>query len=72
MDVLLAQDPQVGLPPLALEERILVQTQPGGWALAANGLVEPATESRPIDGDRLHSKTDDPASKLIHDHENPV
>jgi hypothetical protein len=66
------QDPQIGLPAVEPEQRIMVGAEPGGQTLAGDGLVEHAAERRPIDGNGLHPKADDPAGKLIQDNQNPV
>src|ERR1035438_2043770 len=52
------QHPEVGFPALELKQRILVEAEPDGEALTGHGLVEHATESRAIDGDRLHPEAD--------------
>ena len=51
---------------------LMIGTEPRGQTLAGDGMVEHAAERWPIDGNGLHPKTDDPASKLIHDDQNPV
>jgi hypothetical protein len=66
------QDPQIGLPAVEPEQRIMVGAEPGGQTLAGDGLVEHAAERWPIDGNGLHPKADDPAGKLIQDNQNPV
>ena len=66
------QDPQIGLPAVEPEQRIMIGTEPRGQPLLGNGLIEHAAERWPIDGNRLHPKTDDAAGKLIHDDQDPV
>lgn len=62
------QDPQIGLPALELEQRIVIRTKPRGQSVARDGLVEHAAEPWTIDCNGLHTKADDPTGKLIHDH----
>jgi hypothetical protein len=61
-----SQDPQVGLPAVELEERIVVEAEPKTLPLASDSLVEQATQSRAIHGDRLDPKADEPAAELVH------
>jgi hypothetical protein len=65
------QIPQVGLPGLEAEQRIVVEAEPDRGAPADNGLVEHATGSRAVGCDRLQAHADEPAGKLTHDHEDP-
>src|SRR5664279_1498379 len=67
-----AQNPEVGLPALELEQRVMVEAQPDGEGLSADGLVEHATERPAVHGHGLHPKADDPAGKLIHDDQDPM
>src|SRR6266446_2698079 len=62
------QDPQIGLPAVELEQRIVVGTKPRGQTVARDGLVEHAAEPWTIDCNGLHTKADDPTGKLIHDY----
>jgi hypothetical protein len=64
------QDPQIGLPAVELEERIMIGAEPRGQTLPGDGLVEHAAERWTVDGHGLHPKADDPAGKLIHDDQN--
>src|ERR1035437_1347437 len=66
------QDPQIGLPAVEPEQRIMIGTEPRRQPLLGNGLVEHAAERWPIDCCGLHPKADDPAGKLIHDDQDPV
>ena len=66
------QDPQIGLPAVEPEQRIVIGTEPFGQTLAGDGLVEHAAERWTVDCNGLHSKADDPACKLIQDDQNPV
>ena len=67
-----AQNPEIGLPAVELEKRIMVAAEPDGHALTGDGLMEHPTECCAIDGHLLDAKADDPAAKLIHDHQDPV
>jgi hypothetical protein len=66
------QNPQIGLPAVELEQRIMIGNEPPWQAFSGIGLVEHATESHSIYGDRLHTKADDAAAKLIHHDQDPV
>ena len=66
------QDPQIGLPAVEPEQRIMIITEPRKQTLPGDGLVEHASERWPIDGNGLHPKAYDPAGKLIHDDQDPV
>ncbi len=66
------QDPQIGLPAVEMEQRIMIGTEPRGRSLPGDGLVEHPAERWPVDCRGLHAKADDPAGKLIHDDQNPV
>jgi hypothetical protein len=66
------QDPQIGLPAVEPEQRIMIGTEPYGRTLPGDGLVEHAAERWTVDGNGLHPKADDAAGKLIHDDQNPV
>src|SRR5437667_3718603 len=61
------QDPQIGLPTVKLEQRIVIGTKLLGQTVARDGLVEHAAEPWTIDCNGLHTKADNPAGKLIHD-----
>ena len=67
-----AQDPQIGLPAVELEQGIMISTEPPGPTLPRDGLVEHTAERWTVDGNGLHAKADDPAGKLIHDDQDPV
>lgn len=60
------QNPEIGLPTLELDERVVIEAQSQGQALAADGLVEHAAERDSVHGSRLHAKTDDAPAELIH------
>ena len=53
---------------MKLEQWIAIEAEAHWMALTEDGLIEHATACRAIDGERLDSKTDYPASELIHDH----
>src|SRR5258708_4732476 len=55
-----AQDAQIGLPSMELEQRIVIGTQPRGQRVARDGLVEHAAEPWTIDCSGLHTEADDP------------
>jgi len=61
-----AQNPQLGLPAVELEQRIMMGTEPPGQAFSGNGLDEHATESRSIHGDRLHTQANDAEACTAH------
>src|ERR1039458_3729001 len=50
----------------------MVGTEPRGQTLPGDGLVEHAAERWTVNGNGLHTKADDPADKLVYDHQNPV
>ena len=52
------QNPQIGLPAVELEQRIMIGTKPPGQAFSGNGLVGHATESHSIYGDKHNAATD--------------
>jgi hypothetical protein len=66
------QYPQIGLPAVEPEQRIMIGTEPRGQTLLGDGLVEHAAERLTIDGNGLHTKADNPAGKLVQDDQNPV
>ena len=66
------QDPQIGLPAVEPEQRIMIGTEPRGQTLLGNGLVEHAAERWPIDGNGLHPKADDAAGKRPYRPENAL
>jgi hypothetical protein len=43
------QDPQIGLPAVELEERIMIRTEPRRQTLSGDGLVEHAAERWTVD-----------------------
>jgi len=66
------QYPQIGLPAVEPEQRIMIGTEPRGQTLLGDGLVEHAAERWTVDCSGLHAKADYPAGKLIHDDQDPV
>lgn len=66
------QDSKVCLPLMKLIQRIVIGTQVFRKVCTSNGLLEHAAKRQTIDNAGLNSKTDDPASVLVHDHEHPI
>src|SRR5258708_20295663 len=62
------QDPQIGLPTVKLEQRIVIGTKLLGQSVARDGLVEHAAEPWTIECNGLHTKANDSTGKLINDH----
>jgi hypothetical protein len=49
------QDPQIGLPAVELEQRVMISTEPPGPTLPRGGLVEHTAERWTVDGNGLHA-----------------
>jgi hypothetical protein len=62
----------IDFPAVELKQRIMIGTEPRGPALPGEGWVEHAAERWPVDGDRLHTKANDPPGEPIHQDQDPV
>ena len=72
MDWFDLQDPEVCLPPVECEHRIVVQTEAAWRTAAGDDLIEHAAKRGPVHGSGLDGQADDPTRELVHDDENPV
>jgi hypothetical protein len=52
------QDPEIGLPAVETEQRVMIGTEPRGQTLPGDGLVEHAAERWTVDCSGLHAKAD--------------
>ena len=65
------QDPQIGLPTVKLEQRIVIGTKLLGQTVARDGLVEHAADADAVDVRRFNTESDDPVREDIHDEHHP-
>jgi len=61
------QDPQIGLPAVELEQRIVIGSKPRRQTAARDGLVEHAAEPWTIHRNGLHTEANNQTGKLVHD-----
>ena len=55
------------------KHRVIIETDRGGEAMTVGGLMERAAQGFPIHGRSLvHPELDDPASELVHHHQDPM
>src|SRR5882672_2923001 len=72
LDFVNLENPQVRLPPMRLEQRIVIRTEMLRCALPVNGGVECATEVGTRDRAAVHADADEATRELVHDDEYPV
>src|SRR4249919_2169588 len=66
------ENPQACLPPVRLEQRIMIGAEMPRCVLTMDGDVEHATDVGAIDGTTMHADADEATRELVHDHEHPV
>src|SRR3954466_1226745 len=66
------ENPQVRLPSMCLEERIMIGAQMPRHALTPSGSAEHAAQVDRRDIARMHAEAHQTTRELIHDHEHPV
>ena len=66
------QYPQIGLPAMKLEQRIVVGAEISRWALSIKGVIEHAAHGGPIDVTAMNAEPDYATRELIHDDQYPV
>ena len=71
LDFVDLKNPQVRLPSVRLEQRIMVGAEIARDALPLNRGVEHAAQVDARDGSRVHGDADEPTGDLILDHEYP-
>lgn len=64
--------PKIGLPPMEMEQRIVVTADVFGRIGPTDRLAKHPTEYWPIDSSCVHAKANNPSGELIHNDENPV
>src|SRR2546427_2105548 len=66
------ENPEVCLPTVRLEERIMIGAEMPRCVLTMDGGVEHAADVGAIDGTTMHADSDEATGELVHDHEHPV
>ena len=72
LDFVDAQNPQVGRPPVRLEQRIVIRAEMSRCASPVNRAIEHAAEVSAGDGAAVHADADEATRELVHDQEHPV
>src|SRR5229473_3131879 len=72
LDFVDLENPEVCLPTVRLEERIMIGAEMPRCVLSMNGGVEHAAEVGAIDRTTMHADSDEATGELVHDHEHPV
>src|SRR5438128_6086668 len=72
LDFVDLENPEVCLPTVRLEERIMIGAEMPRCVLTMDGGVEHAADVGAIDGTTMHADSDEATGELVHDHEHPV
>src|SRR5712691_12928900 len=72
LDVVDLENPEVCVPTVRLEERIMIGAEMPRCVLTMDGGVEHAADVGAIDGTTVHADSDEATGELVHDHEHPV
>src|SRR5262249_36813488 len=72
LDFVDLENPQVRLPPVRLEERIMIGAEMSRCALTMDGGVEHAADVDACDGSAMHADANEAMRELVHDDEHPV
>src|SRR6185436_16001119 len=72
LDFVDLENPEVCLPTVRLEKRIMIGAEMPRCVLTRDGGVEHAADVGAIDGTTMHADSDEATGELVHDHEHPV
>ena len=71
-DFIYPQNPQIGLPAMKLEQRVMIGTEISRYSLPTNGFIEHSAECGSVDVAALNGESNNATGELIHHHQHPV